>query len=78
MSAIPIPLSEIRVRRICERMLHALDAPVTDANLAKLTLFAGMLASMAKDRVCLDAVESMVMGVDVATKVNGEGGEVTT
>lgn len=42
---------------ICERMLLALNAPVTDANIAKLGFFAGIISSMNAKTVSLEAIE---------------------
>ena len=50
-------------------MLLALNAPVTDSNLAKLTVFAGILSSMKETTTNLKAIEAMIMGVDAASKV---------
>ena len=65
----PIASTEPDARRICERMLLALNAPVTDSNLAKLTVFAGILSSMKETTTNLKAIEAMIMGVDAASKV---------
>ncbi len=56
--------------RICERMLLALNAPVTESNIAKLGLFAGILSTMNANTGSLDAVEALIMGIDMANMLD--------
>lgn len=52
-------------RRLAERMLIALRAPVTPSNVTRLALFAGMLCKSLEPKTDLDAVEAMISGIDL-------------
>ena len=59
------PAMVLAERRICERMLLALNAPVTESNIAKLGFFAGIISNMNSNKGSLDAIEALVMGLDM-------------
>lgn len=62
-------LAQLTKGRILERMLLALNAPITDANIAKLSFFAGVIYSIntKAEFQNLDLIESMITGIDIQT-----------
>lgn len=67
------PTTVLAEHRICERMLLALNAPVTESNIARLGFFAGILSSMNANSGNLDAIEALIMGFDMQNVFNRHG-----